>query len=181
MLAVIDDFCNESVDVTQSVLAYIKDRAHGASRGVMPRCGELCPLCMSPCTRELGHVTNEEEKCHDSYHQPVGLIGNHFKKTDELVAGSCKANADAKLLFRRDGEWHKYSDFDKVFPNWCLPVEKEPLMLREYIFYNFQSELASLHQKKPCPQLPPTYNHLMSDIKQHIDKLVSEGPAKSEG
>ncbi|KAL3674846.1 hypothetical protein V7S43_000771 [Phytophthora oleae] len=173
MLEVVDRFTDWSVDVTQSVLAYIKDRAHGASRGVMPRCGELCPKCKSPCTRELGHVTSEEEKRHDSYHQPVGLVGMHLVNTHELVAGSCSFNANIRTFVHTDGKEYKYSDFDKVFPNWSLPVEKEPLMLREHIFYNYQKELTSLYLKQPCPQIPPTYNHLMGDIKQHIDKLLS--------
>ncbi|GMF42753.1 unnamed protein product [Phytophthora fragariaefolia] len=174
MLDTVDAMSNPSVDVTPAVLAFIKDRAHGASRGVMPRCGELCPLCKSPCTRELGHVTTEEEKRHDSYHQPVGLVGGRNVRTDELVPGSCYFNANNGWRFHHsDGKWYEYSKFDQVFPNWSLPVEKEPLLLREHIFYNYQDDLASFFSLKKCTELPPAYNHPMSDIKQHIGKLMS--------
>jgi hypothetical protein len=175
MLDVIDIMTTQPVDVTRSVLTYIKDRAHGASSGVMPRCGELCPICMSPCTRELGHVTNEEEKRHDSYHQPVGLVGVRHVSTNELVPGSCSFNAKNRWIFKHsDGEWYDFSEFDKVFPNWSQPVEKKPLLLREHIFYNYQDDLASFFSRKKCTELPLYYNHLMSDIKQHISRLLSQ-------
>jgi hypothetical protein len=173
-LDAIDLMTAQHVHVTMGVLAYIKDRAHGASRGVMPRCGELCPLCKSPCTRELGHVTKEEEKLHDSYHQPVGLVGIKHAETNELGPGSCSFNAKNGWRFKRSGEWHNFSDFDKVFPNWSLPVEKEPLLLREHIFYNYQIDLASFFSGEKCTEIPPSYNHLMSDINQHISKLLSQ-------
>ncbi|TMW61811.1 hypothetical protein Poli38472_010874 [Pythium oligandrum] len=86
------------IDVTLDVLMFIRSRAHGASSGVMPRCGEPCPICKSPCTRELGHVATEDEKCHDTYHQPTGLTGWRDRDSRELSAGSCLANAQADTV-----------------------------------------------------------------------------------
>jgi CRP-like cAMP-binding protein len=59
MLDIIDLMTAQHVDVTKGVLAYIKDRAHGASRGGMPRCGERCPIIVQ-FQRELAHTLGLE-------------------------------------------------------------------------------------------------------------------------
>jgi hypothetical protein len=182
MLDVIDIMTTQPVDVTRSVLTYIKDRAHGASSGIMPRYGELCPICKSPCTRELGHVTSEEEKCHDSYHQPLRLVGVRHVSTNELVPGSCSFNAKNRMRFKHsDGKWYAYSKFDKVLPNWSQPVEKKPLLLREHVFYNYQYDLASFLSRKKCTELQLSYNHPMSEIKEDTSRLLSQKAASRFG
>ncbi|CAK4089079.1 unnamed protein product [Aphanomyces euteiches] len=162
-------------DVSKDVLTFIRSRAHGAASGATPRCGEPCPICMSPCTRELGHVTTEDEKCHDTYHQPTGLTGWKDKLSRELSPGSCVANAEADISFQyTDGEFHPYKNFHKVFPNWSQPIKKQPLLLREYMFRNFQDNLVAMYDgTKICTDIPAEYNHSLQDIKQTISTLIS--------
>ncbi|CAK4665690.1 unnamed protein product [Aphanomyces euteiches] len=167
--------CWPMIETIEQVSARHRQLMVRAASGATPRCGEPCPICMSPCTRELGHVTTEDEKCHDTYHQPTGLTGWKDKLSRELSPGSCVANAEADISFQyTDGEFHPYKNFHKVFPNWSQPIKKQPLLLRECMFRNFQDNLVAMYDgTKICTDIPAEYNHSLQDIKQTISTLIS--------
>ncbi|CAK4077552.1 unnamed protein product [Aphanomyces euteiches] len=118
---------------------------------------------------------SEDEKCHDTYHQPTGLTGWHDKNSRELDPGSCFSNAGANVSFQHGKDkYYPYKDFNKVFPNWSQPIKKQPLRLREYMFCNFQDNLVAMYARpKKCTVIPCEYNHSLQDIKQTISALIS--------
>ncbi|CAK4104544.1 unnamed protein product [Aphanomyces euteiches] len=178
-LAKANERVNVYGDVPEKVLEHIKLASYGIDHGVRPRCGEPCPLCKCPCTREYGHDEKEPEVRHDTIHQPGGLTCQYLAKTTELFAPNCYAAADGyKFLY--DDKWYRYTDFDDVFPGWSLPVQSEPLKLREYIFYNHQEQLVEIFnalrpaekQVKKCSKIPKSYNHSLEDIEKAIKRLL---------
>ncbi|KAH9158725.1 hypothetical protein LEN26_002766, partial [Aphanomyces euteiches] len=182
---------NACGDLSEKVLEYIKLASYGIDHGVRPRCGEPCPLCKCPCTREYGHNEKEPKTRHDTIHQPGGLTKEGYRMENmELFAPNCCTAAAEGSTFPHDGKWHSYKDFDKVYPDWSLPVQSEPLKLREYIFYNHQEQLVEIFnaklqaekqvnwfrpakkQVKKCSKIPQGYNHSLDDIENAIKRLV---------
>jgi hypothetical protein len=150
--------------IPPKVLKYFDTALYGATYGARPRCGEPCPRCSCPCTREYGHVSKEEVARHDTIHQPIGLTGGYLVHSSELFARNCCEAAEG-YRFEHDDKWHHFKDFHKVFPSWNMPIASEPLKLREYIFYKYQPQLVAIFNKnrsegeepfKPCSSLPQT-------------------------
>ncbi|CAK4703625.1 unnamed protein product, partial [Aphanomyces euteiches] len=78
---------NACGDLSEKVLEYIKLASYGIDHGVRPRCGEPCPLCKCPCTREYGHNEKEPKTRHDTIHQPGGLTKEGYRMENmELFA-----------------------------------------------------------------------------------------------
>lgn len=124
-----DDSRWSPTEMSASVLSLLRDRAGGdSSTSMVPRCGAPCPRCQSTCTRPSLHTTDASDikKLHSCTHQPLGLAGVGYHKTDELVGYSCAQSVEHSNRFRdprvKEEAWVNYSDFCKVFPDWSLPV-----------------------------------------------------------
>ena len=71
---------------------------------------------------------------------------------------------------------YKYRDFNKVFPEWSLPLynNNHRLKLREYIFDHYHEELARHYGRLPCTRIPAEYKHDLNSIEKELLNLVDD-------
>ncbi|OQR80483.1 hypothetical protein THRCLA_12035 [Thraustotheca clavata] len=164
-----------SANIALSVLKTIRNESRGANYGVIPRCGQPCPMCGCPCTKGIDHVSSSEndEIPHDTYHQPSGLSGTFWSISNELVGKNCvQCTIDDDTIKLNDDKKFPYKEFNKAFPSWAVPTDQDRLPLREYIFAQYQDELADLYNKPKCPSIPHEYSHDIDDIARRIDRML---------
>ncbi|KDO24993.1 hypothetical protein SPRG_09723 [Saprolegnia parasitica CBS 223.65] len=162
-----------STSMATKVLELIRDESFGASSGVIPRCGKPCPHCRCPCTKALGHASvDDDDKLHDTYHQPAGLVGVPWTRTGILVSESCTTSVvnDNNVVFS-DGKSVPFKEFDTAFPGWAVPAVTQRLPLREYVFATYQDALAEQYGHSKCQDIPSSYNHDLDDLGRTINRL----------
>ncbi|OQR89188.1 hypothetical protein THRCLA_22726 [Thraustotheca clavata] len=164
------------LDIASDVLEIIRNETQDSNLGVIPRCGQICPMCGCPCTKDIDHISSSEddEIPHDTYHQPVRLCGRVYDESKKLVGKSCvQSTIDNVKLVLEDGTKIPYKQFNKAFPfTWVIPHVNQNLPLREYIFANFQVDLAIYYNKPKCSSIPRKYFHDINDIARQIDQLL---------
>ncbi|EQC39043.1 hypothetical protein SDRG_03995 [Saprolegnia diclina VS20] len=161
-----------STSMATKVLELICDESFGASSGVIPRCGKPCPHCSCPCTKALGHSSFEDDKLHDTYHQPAGLVGVSWSGSAILVAESCATSVvDDNTIHFSDGKVTPFKEFDTAFPGWAVPTVTQRLPLREYVFAKYQDALVEQYGHFKCKDIPTSYNHDLDDLGRTIDRL----------
>ncbi|EQC28653.1 hypothetical protein SDRG_13530 [Saprolegnia diclina VS20] len=161
-----------SSSIAHKIVKAIHNEAYGAVDGIMPRCGKPCPRCFCPCTKALGHVSTTDDALHDTYHQPVGLTGISWNKTNELVESSCATSVVENNVFVFTSGRRPYKEFETIYPGWALPRVTKFLPLREYIFANCQTELVQKYNKLKCSNIPASYTHDIGDLEKHLDRLL---------
>ncbi|CAF3031482.1 unnamed protein product [Rotaria sp. Silwood2] len=136
-------------DIIESIRSVMVDRQHNNSAKM--RCGILCPTCKVPCHLDAGHIISsvklKDEKRpatikavdlalkalqmhrrdhHDACHQPGGVAGRYWKEhptqIDEIVAPSCSMPVRDGHRFWYNNQLNEYKKFNKVFPEWSLPL-----------------------------------------------------------
>ncbi|OQR82191.1 hypothetical protein THRCLA_11062 [Thraustotheca clavata] len=162
--------------VADVILAKMREVSFGADDGIKPRCGKPCPRCLCPCTKNFGHESNSDpnEMRHDTYHQPYGMAGGIWVRSNELCEMSCPTSVvnDIFMVFK-DGN-RPYKEFDQVYPAWALPTIQRPLPLREYIFARYQDQLVEKYDRKKCSKVPPEFlSHDLEVIERDILNLLS--------
>ncbi|OQR84198.1 hypothetical protein ACHHYP_13724, partial [Achlya hypogyna] len=163
-----------SSSMSGDVINLIRGEAFGAANGVAPRCRKPCPQCLCPCTKTLGHVSTTGDEPHDTYHQPLGLVGGSWVHNNQLAAGSCaRLVVDNAYIVLGDGCEESFRNFNKIYPAWALPTVTQPLPLREYIFAKYQTELKKRHKWRVCKSIPASYFHDIDDIARQIDRLIA--------
>ena len=131
--------------------------------GLKHLCAASCPRCRATCMFKDGH----EDK-HDCYHQPKGLFGIVWEKTDELVQTNCLESVEEDHTITNIG---LYTDFEKHYPEWKKPnlsLLGPNGEFRQMFFSRFQKELAGYYGKKECSSIT-TY----CDIASLKNKLTS--------
>ena len=154
---------------------------HQKNEAVKMRCSHPCPLCKMPCKRVSGHAVvslYENEKRHDCDHQPGGLGGTHWAdevayKAQQLCYESCSNHVAAGNRFRKDGVFYPYVEFDKHYL-WLAPRATTEAMheVRQYIFYNYQQELAGYYNRLPCSNIPLSFNRELSALRANLNQIT---------
>ena len=165
--------------LSRPVLVYMQDvRRDGVTR---PRCQAACPQCGSLYIHPANHDTLTVK--HDTFHQPGGLNGMRWFcrpgtektiKVDTLCHETCTMHlASDRSFFLANGEEKCYRDFDKVYSKWMLPKLMDRLPLREYIFANYQEDLAREYLLKKSIDIPPNYHHDLETIRRDIERAAN--------
>ena len=148
-----------------------------------PRCRAFCPLCRSLCIHPASHDTATVK--HDTFHQPQGLTGGRWSceiRREELRGTLCHQTCSVDFLennnFKLNGKWTKYKDFCKVYPDWIDPKLTERLPLREFIFANYQEDLARKYARKPCIDIPTHYHHQLETICADLERTANRPAAQ---
>ncbi|KAL3697376.1 hypothetical protein R1sor_011452 [Riccia sorocarpa] len=171
-----NQYAYTSGSLVKRILVYMQSRAYGAHDGIRPRCGAACPMCSCTCIQAVGHDGDPLDKLHDTYHQPLGLSGRRVLSSNELSAGSCGFCVENNWRFLHQDEWVPFKEFNRVFPDWAMPIVRRPLALREYILKNYQEELVRLYPGSlDCSDIPGSYNHNLSSIKHEIESIIADG------
>ncbi|EQC40118.1 hypothetical protein SDRG_02770 [Saprolegnia diclina VS20] len=177
----------KNTSVAKAIAEALQTESYCANYGIAPRCGEPCPKCRCPCTKEQGHASKDGSR-HDTYHQPSGLQGAtistwYFWKTwlpwwtkaNELCPHSCvSAVANNDIMELESGKTKAFKDFEKVFPYWSLPHgAATSLPLREHIFAHYQTELSQYFEVDKCIDIPASYfAHDIKDIQQQLERML---------
>jgi hypothetical protein len=135
----------------------------------IPRCDAQCPCCSSLCIEAFNHDT--QHRPHDAVHQPGGVAGQGYYRTDVLVAKTCSQFYEQDgwfYLHKEDTVEKKYRDFSKVFPEWKDPRIYEESPLREYILAKYNNKIAEKYSLKPCPDVPASYFRVLATIKEQL-------------
>ncbi|CAF4537915.1 unnamed protein product [Rotaria sp. Silwood2] len=152
------------------------------NEAVKMRCNEPCPMCKMPCKRSSGHTSSldENERRHDCDHQSGGLGGTHWaddveSKARELCYESCSNHVAAGNRFQKDGIYYPYSEFAQHYP-WLTPQSTTEVMheVRQYIFYNYQKELATYYNYLPCSNIPASFNHQRSILSANLKEIIEK-------
>ena len=160
--------------LSRQVLSYMQNvRREEVAR---PRCKAYCPICGSLCIHPANHDTSKIK--HDTYHQPAGLNGFRFadsKSNSEIVRNTSWHRTCSTSLLENCRFWHKveyipYGDFSKIFPDWMSPRLMERLPLREYIFANYQEQIAEKYQIKKCVTIPADYYYDLETIRSNLKR-----------
>jgi hypothetical protein len=173
-----------SEDESASIIKDVLDKMinHEKNETVKMRCSEPCPLCKMPCKRDLGHTSSSDDsqRRHDCDHQSTGLGGGYWGDEEkpnyrELVYESCSNHVAAGNRFQKDGEWYSYKTFADHYP-WLTPRPTTEALheVRQYIFYNYQQQLAAHYNLRPCSNIPSTFNHPLSVLKLDLKKIINE-------
>ena len=146
-------------------------------QAALPRCDVSCRLCESLCIEPANHDIKQQP--HDAIHQPGGVAGTHFIKTQKLSSMTCSQS------FEQDGKFHlgsgdknnvtyKYRDYDKVFPGWKNPRIHEELPVREYILATYNEDIAIKYNLKPAKDIPASYYRDLSSIKEQLKREIGD-------
>lgn len=174
----------ESEIIIKGVLDKMMD--HEKNETVKMRCSEPCPLCKMPCKRDLDHINSSDDSVrrHDCDHQPAGLGGVGWEKADrpgylQLTHKSCSNHVTDDDQFEKEGKWYPLKTFANHYP-WLTPrLTTETLhKVRQYIFYNYQRQLATYYSLLPCSDIPPTFNHELSTLKLSLTRIINENILK---
>ena len=158
--------------LNRQVMTYLRElRREDMAR---PRCKATCPQCGSLCIHPAGHQTLVIK--HDTYHQPAGIAGVCWhseiknKISDSLCQETCSMQLKkARSIRLANGKVRQNKDFSKEYPKWMLPKLTERLPLREFIFANYQEEIAKKYKCKQCVEIPEYYHDvesIRSDLKR---------------
>jgi hypothetical protein len=190
-------------NIIQSIRSVMVSRQHNNS--VKLRCGAPCPCCKAPCHLDTEHIISigepsgqsvfelakqidctlkrireNKETQHDTHHQPAGLIDTYWREhstqVNEIDASSCSMAVRDGVGFWYSDKRYKYRDFNKVFPEWSLPLynNNHRLKLREYIFDHYHEELARHYGRLPCTRIPAEYKHDLNSIEKELLNLVDD-------
>ena len=159
---------NWKTKLSKEVLEYMQTvRSEEVAR---PRCKVACPLCRSLCIHDADHDTLTRK--HDTHHQPGGLTGTYWDLETQrvdyrgtLCQQTCANNLMENNRFKFNDEWRSYQDFGKVYTDWMDPKLLERLPLREYIFANYQEDIAKKYDRKECIDIPADYHHDLETIR----------------
>lgn len=175
-------------DESQTIIESILDKMinNEKSEAVKMRCSEPCPICKMPCKRDLGHTNSSDDSIrrHDCNHQPAGLGGIGWERPErpgylQLTYKSCSNHAADNNQFEKEGKWYAFKTFANHFP-WLTPrLTNEALHeVRQYIFYNYQQQLAAHYGLLPCSDIPSTFNHQLPALKLSLTKIINENSLK---
>ncbi len=140
-------------------------------KAALPRCDECCRLCKSLCIEAANHETP-----HDAVHQPGGVVGFHFHRTDKLDAATCSQSYDQDDTFFLNNDptvKYKYRNFATVFPGWKNPRIIEEMPVREYILATYNKEIAEKYKLKPSENIPRSYFRDLSSIKEKLERDIA--------
>jgi hypothetical protein len=140
-------------------------------KAALPRCDECCRLCKSLCIEAANHKTP-----HDAIHQPGGVVGFHFHRTDKLDATTCSQSYDQDDTFLLNNDPtvnYKYRNFATVFPGWRNPRIIEDMPVREYILATYNKQIAEKYKVKPSENIPRTYFRNLSSIKEKLEREIA--------
>ncbi|XP_063690953.1 interferon-induced very large GTPase 1-like [Bolinopsis microptera] len=142
--------------------------------GARPRCTFVCPRCLLPCSKSLGHYS--EDSRHNCDHQPRGLVGVHWKESNKLVGFSCAESvARGDSIVFKDGD-KLYADFDKIYPEWMLPCEvNKKSRVRKYLFQEHNKAIADYYGSNESDS-----DNLEPRIISSIDELIYETLKKTK-
>jgi len=164
------------IKLAHQVLDYMRDVRR--EDVVRPRCKVACPQCSSLCIHPDNHDTSIVK--HDTFHQTSGLTGGSWDSEsfkvelrDTLSNQTCAMDFLENNLFKFKGEWKKFRDFTTVYPDWMEPKLLERHPLREFIFVNYQEDLAKKYDCKPCINIPLDYHHHLETIRSDLKRAAN--------
>ena len=155
----------------RELVTSIMERERGAT-SARERCSEPCPHCKMLCIHPSGHEneSSDQARLHDTHHQPSGICGWRWERSEELTDRSCTECVENNDRFRfGGGDWIPYKDFCVKYPSWALPCTKKQQKLREYIFANYQDELVT---KFPGTKRYPEFK--LCRFKHNLDDIERE-------
>jgi hypothetical protein len=147
-------------------------------KAALPRCDASCPLCESLCIESANHDT--QDRPHDTVHQPGGVSGLSYIRTDELDHMTCSQS------YQEDGPFYLNGDLTVAFPytetmprsfpdGWKDPRINENSPLCEYILATYNNEIAKKYNVKPSTQIPSSYSsRTLSSMKKQLKKEIAE-------
>jgi len=174
---------NWKKELSKQVLLHMRNvRREEVAR---PRCRAFCPLCRSLCIHPANHDTATVK--HDTFHQPQGLTGGRWSlevRREELRGTLCHQTCSVDFLennnFKFNGKWTKYKDFCRVYPDWVDPKLTERLPLREFIFANYQEDLARKYARKQCVDIPVHYRHHLETIRADLERTANQSTSLNQ-
>ncbi|KAK2701834.1 hypothetical protein QYM36_019529 [Artemia franciscana] len=130
--------------IIDNVLIQLQDNIHFEA-AFCTACQEPCPLCKSPCFLEMSH-----NGPHDTFHQPDGLVGMRYVKSNKLSAMACNTTPlDHCFILQNEEKW-KYAYFSNKFTNWMQPDRTKPVSdYREYLISSYNKQIADYYSLKP--------------------------------
>ena len=145
-------------------------------KAALPRCDASCPLCESLCIESANHDT--QDRPHDTVHQPGGVLGLSYIRTDELDHMTCSQSYEEDGSFHLNNDYtvlYRYRDYAKVFPGWKDPRINENSPLCEYILATYNNEMAKKYNVKPLTHIPSSYSsRTLSSMKKQLKKEIAE-------
>ena len=145
--------------------------------GARPRCTAVCPNCRLPCNKSLGHYSQDSR--HNCDHQPAGLVGVMWVKSNKLVGFSCSemVATGRSMSFRNIFDVKRsvpYADFDKEYPKWMLPCEvNKKSRVRKYLFQEHNKAIADHYGLNESDS-----NNLEPRIISSMEELIYETTKK---
>jgi hypothetical protein len=131
-------------------------------------------MCESLCIEAANH--DIKDRPHDAVHQPKGVAGIHYVRTEELGHLTCSQSYEDDRTFQLDDSTvsFRYRDYANVFPGWKDPRISEELPLRQYILATYNNEIAKKYNVKPSTKIPPSYSsRTLSEIKDQLKRDIA--------
>ena len=142
--------------------------------GARPRCTAVCPRCTLPCNKSVGHYS--EVSRHNCDHQPGGLVGAGWKRSNKLVGFSCAESVSRGDLMVFPDKEVPFSEFDKQYPEWMLPSEASATSrVRKYLFQRHNKAIAKYYNRDE-----PDIDNLNPWITASHEEMVHETLEKTK-
>ena len=143
-----------------------------------PRCDSCCPICKALCIEAANHDTRITP--HNAIHQPAGIVGVSYRVGSDLpdqipnslIATTCSQRyaLDRSFYPNPDSEEsYSFEEFFMVFPGWKNPLINEDVPLRQYIFAQYNDEIAEQYHMEPCVEIPRNYYRDLWAIKKQLE------------
>jgi hypothetical protein len=143
-----------------------------------PRCDSCCPICKALCIEAANHDTRITP--HDAIHQPAGIVGVSYRVGSDLpdqipnslIATTCSQRyaLDRSFYPNPDSEEsYSFEEFFMVFPGWKNPLINEDVPLRQYIFAQYNDEIAEQYHQEPCVEIPRNYYRDLWAVKKQLE------------
>ena len=142
--------------------------------GARPRCTAVCPRCRLPCNKSIGHYG--EVSRHNCDHQPGGLVGIGWYKSNKLAGFSCAESVSRGHYMVYPDKEVPYAEFDKQFPEWMLPSEASATSrVRKYLLQRHNKAIAQYYNRNE-----PDVDNLNPWITASHEEIVQETLAKTK-
>ena len=156
-------------DESKKILKVLREDP--ASDEAKPRCNHACRHCGAPCFKPFNHTGH-----HDFFHQPSGVVGSSWFKTNLIVHETCRDHFLRNDRFTMDGgkSWHSFSEYPDLH-NYEIPGgASKRNVLSEYLMSKYHNEIARYYNIKPNPPVPVAYSeYSLEDIKKAINKTIN--------
>lgn len=133
-------------------------------------CCEQCPFCKEQCDHtDSGH----SNKHFVHIHRPQCLASWRVTSTQEIVLNLCSHDVGSNKTFtNKDATSHPYSEYQKIYPRWLIPVDLTASASKYWNWFvgQYHAEIAE-HYNSKTTSIPSSWKGLKwKDAKRELQE-----------